>query len=245
MTIPVVSQIEKLIESSENLYMEQISSWYQRVSQFLKMALGNEVRNEFDLLRWDDTCEGIGFLEGLSAKIITEQALGFVEASSSTTFQENTSAKHISSDLTQVFIVHGHDSETKEKVARFVDKLGLKAIILHEQASSGQTSMEKLEIYSKVAFAVVLLTGDDVGGVADSTDNMRPRARQNVVFELGYFIGRLGRGLVVALLKDDVEIPSDFAGVVYVAVDNADGWKLKLAQEFVKGGLPINLEGVL
>jgi predicted nucleotide-binding protein len=97
----------------------------------------------------------------------------------------------------------------KESVARFLEKLDLRPIILHEQPNKGRTVIEKFEAHSDVGFAVVLLTPDDVGGLASSPDKLSRRARQNVILELGYFIGKLGRAKVCALYKEGVEIPSD------------------------------------
>jgi predicted nucleotide-binding protein len=94
----------------------------------------------------------------------------------------------------KIFIVHGHDNEAKVEVARFLERVGFEAIILHEQANRGRTIIEKVEMHSDVGFAVVLLTPDDEGGKRGNST--RPRARQNVVLELGYFIGRLGRDRV-------------------------------------------------
>ena len=104
------------------------------------------------------------------------------------------------SDFTKVFIVHGHDETAQTKAARFVEKLGLKAIILHEQASAGRTIIEKIEHYSDVDFALVLYTPDDVGHVKGKPENLSLRARQNVIFEHGYLIGKLSRKNVVALV---------------------------------------------
>jgi hypothetical protein len=112
----------------------------------------------------------------------------------------------------KVFIVHGHDDGAREAVARFLERLGFEAIILHERANQGRTVIEKVEAHGDVGFAVVLLTPDDEGCVKG--DTLVPRARQNVILELGYFIGRLGRKRVCALKRGDVEIPSDFGGVV-------------------------------
>ena len=142
-----------------------------------------------------------------------------------------------------VFIVHGHDNEAKVIVARFVETLGITATILHEQPSSGLTIIEKIEKYAGTAgFAIVLITPDDLGGLKDSTDDEpNPRARQNVIFELGYFIGRLGRERVCPLFKGEVEKPSDIDGIVYVPMDSSDGWKLKLAQEMKQTGLPVDM----
>ncbi len=129
----------------------------------------------------------------------------------------------------KVFIVHGHDGEAKAEVARFIEKLGFTPIILHEQASKGRTIIEKVESNSDVGFAVVLLTPDDEGNQKGKPP--KPRARQNVVLELGYFVARLGRDHVCALRRGDVEIPSDFDGVVYETYDDHGAWKSKLAKE--------------
>lgn len=144
----------------------------------------------------------------------------------------------------RVFLVHGHDNELKEATARFLEKLGLKPIILHEQSSKGLTIIEKFEEYSDVVFAVVLLTPDDHGCTIKEKDNFQKRARQNVIFELGYFIGKLGRGNVVGLVKDNIEIPSDYTGVLYIGVDNSDGWKMLLSKEMKAAGLKIDLNNI-
>lgn len=143
----------------------------------------------------------------------------------------------------RVFVVHGHDSGMREGVARFLEKVGLQAIILHERASRGRTIIEKFEDASAVRFAVVLLTADDLGKLANSAD-LHPRARQNVVFELGYFLGRLGRNNVVALYPADahLELPSDFGGVVYVPFDGRGAWQIALAREISAAGLPVEVE---
>jgi len=140
-----------------------------------------------------------------------------------------------------VFIVHGHDEAARETTARYLERLGLEAVILHEQVNQGRTIIEKLEQSSNVEFAVVLLTPDDVGAAAGAKDKLNPRARQNVVLELGYFVAKLGRSRVCALHKGDVELPSDFLGVVYVPMDSAGGWRLLLARELKGAGFAIDL----
>lgn len=139
----------------------------------------------------------------------------------------------------KVFIVHGHDGEARETVARFLEKMGFQAIILHEQANQGRTVIEKVEANGDVGFAVVLLTPDDVGCAKGGEPE--PRARQNVLLELGYFIGRLGRAKVCALKRGELEIPSDFAGVVWEKMDNNSGWKLALARELKAAGHDVDL----
>ena len=148
------------------------------------------------------------------------------------------------SNTKKVFVVHGHDAEARESVARYIEKLGLEAIILHEQANQGRTIIEKVEHSSDVGFAVVLLTPDDVGKSLLEQD-LEPRARQNVLLELGYFIGRLQRSRVCALKKGKVSIPSDFAGVVWEELDEAGAWKTKLARELNAAGYKIDLSKLM
>ena len=139
-----------------------------------------------------------------------------------------------------VFIVHGHDPSAKEAMARFVEQIGLKPIILSEQPSQGLTIIEKFEANSNVSYTIVLLTGDDIGGNQGDNGKMRPRARQNVIFELGFFVGRLGRGRVCALTKGDPEIPSDYSGVVYIPMDEGDAWQGQLVKELKAAGFDID-----
>lgn len=145
----------------------------------------------------------------------------------------------------KVFVVHGHDEEAKQSVARFLEKIKLEPVILHEVASGGRTIIEKLEGESDVDFAVVLLTPDDVGSSAKNQDDLRGRARQNVILELGLFIGCLGRENVCALHKGNIELPSDYSGIIYVPMDSSDGWKLLLAREMRRAGIDIDMNQAL
>lgn len=147
----------------------------------------------------------------------------------------------------KVFISHGHDEEAKTTVAEFVENLGLKVTVLDEQPNNGLTVIENLERYANdTGFAIALLTPDDVGAVKDQADRqLNPRARQNVLLELGYLIGKLNPNQVCILYKDGVELPSDIHGVVlYVPMDSADAWKLELSQGMRKAGLPIDMSQV-
>ena len=148
-------------------------------------------------------------------------------------------------DKSKVFIVHGHDDAAKEAAARFVEKIGLEAIILHEQASSGKTIIEKLEEYTNVGFGIVLYTPCDLGRSQEEKDPLKPRARQNVVFEHGYLMGKIGRENVCALVKGDIEKPTDIAGVVYISMDEGDGWKLAVAKEMKKSGYDVDFNKIL
>lgn len=127
------------------------------------------------------------------------------------------------------FIIHGHNKERKLEIARFIEnRLGKKTIILHEQASAGKTIIEKFEKHSEVDFAIAIWTADDIGK-AQIDQIERPRARQNVVLETGYFAGKLGRDRVIILCEKGVEIPSDLLGLVYIELEG--GWEEKLRQE--------------
>jgi predicted nucleotide-binding protein len=138
----------------------------------------------------------------------------------------------------KVFIVHGHDEGARESVARFLEQLKFDPIILHEQANQGRTIIEKIEAHGDVGFAVILLTPDDVGSVRGG--DLQPRARQNVLLELGYFVGRLGRARVCALKRGDMEVPSDFGGVVYGPFDAGGAWKQALSRELQAAGFDID-----
>ena len=141
-------------------------------------------------------------------------------------------------DNTRVFVVHGHDEIAKLDVAKFIEGIGPKPVILHMQASRGMTIIEKIEEYSNVGFAVVLYTPCDVGS-KNGKYSFHPRARQNVVFEHGYLIAKLGRGRVAALVKGNVEIPNDISGVIYIQLDEQGQWKEELKKEMKHAGYEI------
>ena len=138
----------------------------------------------------------------------------------------------------KVFIVHGHDNTMLQTVNSFLKIIELEPIILHEQPNKGRTIIEKFVDYSDVGFSVVLLSPDDMA-IQDQKESKR--ARQNVIFELGYFIGKLGRERVVALYKSSVEIPSDYSGVLYVEYNSVDTWKIQLCKELKAVGFNIDL----
>ncbi len=146
----------------------------------------------------------------------------------------------IKSPSNKVFIVHGHNQGIKEAIARFIEKLDLEAIILHEKPSMGRTIIEKFSDYSEVHFAIVLLTGDDIGKCKNSNEEARLRARQNVIFEFGYFIGKLGRSRVCALYEEEVDIPSDYQGVIFIPIDKQERWKSDIVRELVAAGFNVD-----
>ena len=247
----IVKRIADFITIGENasdygLYKK----WQPRVETYLNELLGEDIAKQFAILSSSQSNmpSVLGFLEALAVKL-----QGFAPTTSSSNkspLSSDGSSATIpmmrpvrASD--KVFIVHGHDVAAKETVARFIEKLGLKSVILHEQPNLGQTVIEKFELFADVQFAVVLLTPDDIGYSVGKETAKRKRARQNVVLELGYFLGKLGRKNICALCVGDVEIPSDYQGVVYIKMDEAGAWRTKLAQEFVQAGMNINLQGIL
>jgi predicted nucleotide-binding protein len=142
----------------------------------------------------------------------------------------------------RIFLVHGHDEAALHAAARFLDKLNLEYTVLREEPNRGRTIIEKFEDYADVGFAVVLLTSDDRGGPVDAPyESQHPRARQHVILELGYFLGRLGRARVCVLYSPGVEVPSDYSGVIYVELDSRGAWYLELARELKAAEFPIDM----
>jgi predicted nucleotide-binding protein len=145
----------------------------------------------------------------------------------------------------EVFVVHGHDDAAKNAAAQCIKRYGLVPIILHEQPNKGQTIIEKLIRHANAAsFAVVLLTPDDVGAAETATAS-NPRARQNVVLEMGIFIGKIGRERVCSLYKPGVELPSDMQGVIFTEMDGGGAWQSKLGQELAAAGFHIDLNRLI
>ena len=140
----------------------------------------------------------------------------------------------------RVFIVHGHDEKIKLDVSNFLRKLGLEPVILHEQANQGKTIIEKIEDNADVGYGIILYTPCDKGGTADTDyKNMKFRARQNVIFEHGYLIGKLGRNRVCALLEGDIERPSDIDGILYIPYQS--GWDFTVGKELRSVGYNVDL----
>jgi predicted nucleotide-binding protein len=140
--------------------------------------------------------------------------------------------------------VHGHERGVKETIARFIEQFGLEPVILHEQLNEGRTVIEKFEDHSEADFAIVLFTPDDMGYPTKNPEEVKPRARQNVVLELGFFMGRLRRERVALLHTGNVEIPSDYSGVLYLPFDDNGAWKYLLAREMKARGMEINMNKV-
>ena len=171
---------------------------------------------------------------------IIEELKYFPEANEASVISQ----KQKSCNFSKVFIVHGHDDGAKNEAARFVEKLGFEAKILHEQVDSGATIIEKLEKHTDVGFAIVLYTECDIGSVKSKPEDLKPRARQNVIFEHGLLIGKIGRSNVVALVKGNVEIPNDISSVVYKSMDTSGAWKYSIAREMKSSGYDVDMNKI-
>ncbi len=144
----------------------------------------------------------------------------------------------------RIFVVYGHDEEMKQAVARVLETLGIEPIILQEEPNSGRTIIEKFSDYSDASAAIVLISPDDVGySIRDGADSAKRRARQNVILELGFFLGKLGRDRVFVLCKQEqgeLEIPSDYSGILYTPYDSPGRWQLELVKELQAVGFNVD-----
>lgn len=183
---------------------------------------------------------------------LVEQLALFDEASQS---GSEPTRRHSSSalDTSKVFIVHGHDDALRSEVARLITQLGFTPIILHEQPNQGKTIIEKLETHTETGFAIILVTGDDIGAVKSSLpqikngdiSSIKLRARQNVMLELGLMFGLIGRDRTCILYEPDVEIPSDISGMTWNPIDKNGYWKILVAKELNAAGYSVDLNRLL
>ncbi|WP_188208656.1 TIR domain-containing protein [Neisseria subflava] len=170
---------------------------------------------------------------------ITDDILEEAQNLLSTAVLEPKKEQPISSN--KIFIVHGRDYNLLTQVENALMKLRLDPIVLQEQANNGKTIIEKIEECTDVGFGIVLYTPCDEGRLKSEDGELKPRARQNVVLEHGYLMGKLGRERVCCLVSDDVEFPSDIQGVVYTSAKNVGQWKYDLAKELKAAGFDIDM----
>lgn len=245
----IVDEIDDLISHNVRSSVPAFKAWHTKVERFLIRKYGKDslehkkfVKTHFSslFLCAEDDEQGISdsiksCADGLrSCKAIFETYLEEMIDESENASQRVPEAK--AGNMDKVFIVHGHDGELKQSVARIIEKQGIAAIILSEQVNKGRTIIEKFEDYSDVGGAICLFTADDFGREKkDDSDNAR--ARQNVVLETGYFMGKLGRDHVVLLADKGIEMPSDLSGVVYTDTEN---WQIDLLRELKAMGYTVD-----
>jgi predicted nucleotide-binding protein len=251
-TAKKLALLNEQITAARNGEPEDTDAWRAKTEVVLRQAVGEsdqlvaDFRNlryspqiwstgtpdsVFDQARRRGVQRGIALLEAAITKVEIDDDLGADQPASADTRPERT----------EIFIVHGHDEGQKEAVARFVQDLtGKKPIILHERVSSSATIIEKLERYAETAsYAIVIATGDDMGRLATDTDD-RPRARQNVILELGYFFGALGRENVALLYETGLDRPSDTNGILHIELDGTRQWRVALANEMEAAGFEVD-----
>lgn len=244
----IIDEIDSLIGAGVSSGDARFQAWKTKAERFLAKKYGQDSlefekfkKTYFTVLVYALNTPESSFVEacrdGLEkTKAIFQVYLDEMEEENSVTRRPEIIGNH-----SKVFIVHGHDGELKQAVARIVEKQGVEAIILSEQVNNGRTIIEKFEEYSDVDGAICLLTADDYGK-AKNQQSDTPRARQNVIFETGFFMGKLGRNRVVILAENNVEIPSDLSGVVYTNVSN---WELELLKELKGMGYKVDLNKLI
>lgn len=243
----IISIIDELIGNQSDSENPQFKAWYTRVEIFLADQYGEKSiqLNKFYEIEFEPRV--LPFSEVDSYDYIGHCARGLNTAKAYfTVYLEQLKGEEDVDDNTQklqccnynkVFIVHGHDNALKQELARTIEKQGLQAIILSEQISPGKTIIEKIEENSDVAGAICLFTADDLGRAKAGMED-KPRARQNVVFEAGYFMGKLGRDHVVMICEDGVEIPGDLSGVVYTGKNH---WEVEMLKALKVMGYNIDM----
>ncbi|WP_343584559.1 nucleotide-binding protein [Flavobacterium sp.] len=251
-----ITNVPELEKNQKDYY-----SWDDYNSEYLKQVFNNE-NNQYKR-DYDNTNKFYGLfssgndspnqkLKELKDKISSkltflERLIEKVDLLKSN-IEENQPAvglsKTVDSSNTNIFIVHGHNIAVQQSVARTLEKLGLNPIILNERPNAGSTIIEKFESNSNVGFAVILLTDDDEGKSKTDID-LKSRARQNVILELGYFIGQLGRKRVLPLYSEGVELPSDIHGLLFIPIDKANTWKFALVKELKEAGYNVDANSIL
>lgn len=245
----IIDEIDNLIGHHAMSSAPAFEAWHTKTERFLIKKYGKDsfehkkfVDTSFAPLIWLDVDEVEEVrisvqccADGLrSCKAIFQTYLEDMLDEDESTIRATSKTKP--SDIDKIFIVHGHDGQLQQSVARIVEKQDIEAIILSEQANKGRTIIEKFEDYSDVGGAICLFTADDLGRAKkDTSDNTR--ARQNVVLETGYFMGKLGRDHVVILADDGIEMPSDLSGVVYT---NTANWQIDLLKELKAMGYTVD-----
>lgn len=221
---------------NQGIVIEAYIDWYSKASALFSSRFEGD--SEYIKFRDVDN-SGNGFcLSGNYSNLYTSYCILLNKLKMDTTNYSHNINKSI-------FIVHGHNNAIKESVARFVEQLEYESIILHEQADAGKTIIEKLEAsISNICYGIVIYTSCDKGK-GNNESRYKPRARQNVIFEHGYLLGKLGRSKVCCLYEKGVERPSDLDGVLYIEIDENNSWKTKIIKNMKAAGLKVNVDNFI
>lgn len=240
-----IDELERLQVSSSS---PEFSAWKMKTLRFLRDVYGEDSleykdfsKRPFSLIMFTPGTPHSDFVEACQRqlkriKLVFSEYLKDME-NEVEEIEPNSQCNPLNS---KIFIVHGHDKGLQQEVARVIEKQGLSPIILNEQTNQGRTIIEKIEHNSDVQAAVCLFTSDDEGKSKKETE-YNNRARQNVVFETGYFLGKLGRDRLVIIAETPLELPSDIQGVVYTN----DNWKFELLKELKAMGYTIDLNKLI
>lgn len=243
--LKLYNQIDDLLALQNTFFSTKIQSWYKDCIRVLSNAFG---KDSVELQNFKDITFAFPYMDNQTLLTMCNEGLEIAKQNFKSILEEmndNKQEKHniqTANIKDKIFIVHGHDENFKYKTAHFLNKLGLSPIILQEQTNMGDTVIEKLEKAGQQAkAAIILFTPDDVGrAISEQTE--RERARQNVVFEAGYFIGLLGRkNTLIIKSNEKIEMPSDLEGIAY---DN-DTSEYKIARELHDMGIDIDLNKLL
>ena len=232
----IIEEIDTLEDQGVTSSSVEFQAWRSKTERFLRKNYGE---NSYEVEEFKKLYFTLTFAFGstphsdwvnackkdleICKKVFGEYLAEIVEDNSLSIPEEQNNP----SDFSKIFVVHGHDEALKQSVARLIEKQNIEAIILSEQANKGKTIIEKLEENSDVGCAICLFTADDTGKANKETD-YQARARQNVVLEAGYFMGKLGRGNVIFIAEPNIEMPSDLQGVVYTSMNS---WQIDLLKE--------------
>ena len=244
----IIDEIPELISANISSSDAKFQAWKSKAERFLIRKYGQDsyehtrfTKTYFSLIAYTLSTPESDFIRACQAGLKTTQAIFQTYLDEMAEEDAPTPTIVQPTNYSKVFIVHGHDGELKQSVARIIEKQGIEAIILSEQANQGKTIIEKFESYSDVGGAICLFTADDIGrSKKETSDNTR--ARQNVVFETGYFIGKLRRDHVVILADEGIEMPSDLSGVVRT---NTRNWQFDLLRDLNAMGYTVNLNLLL
>lgn len=241
----ICEEIDDLLSKRVTSDSPQFQAWHLKTERFLIRKFGenslehnNFLDCEFSLPIYSFDFTNDDYIQACSngLRITKEIFTTYLEEFKDNSAENEEKCITRCGDFSKVFVVHGHNGEFREAVARLIEKQNIEAIILSEQANNGKTIIEKIEEYSDVGAAICLFTADDTGK-ANSSEDYRNRARQNVIFEAGYFMGKLSRKNVIILSEKNLELPSDMQGIVYI---DSNSWQLTLLQNLKSIGFNID-----
>lgn len=239
----VTEEIDALLSKNVKQSDSDFQAWHNKAIRILNKLFGDESyevkdfkKTPFTLMAYYSGTPESSFVNKCKKDLLTTKSI-FISYLDELNEEGVENIEPTSIDFSNVFIVHGHDGELKNEVALLLEKQKIKGIVLSEQVNAGQTIIEKFEKNSdQCRAAIILMTADDEGKSLHESDYQK-RARQNVVFEAGYFMGKLGRNKVIIIVEAGIEIPSDLQGVVYT--DKAN-WKFQVLAELKNIGYTVD-----